>query len=161
MRCLYCGKELALLKRLTGGGEFCSDTHKHSYQEEYDRLGLSRLLQAQAKTVGAKALKNAPPQKTAAPVTAPVAVAVAVAERVEEEVVETVRTHVAVKRPATAPEPVREQENPAIESGIAEPEESEPEFTPPDIAGYLAPKMTIAFMPPNSLYVERWVDSAV
>src|SRR6202142_1216085 len=49
MRCLYCGKELALLKRLTGGGEFCSDAHKHSYQEEYNRLALSRLLQAQSK----------------------------------------------------------------------------------------------------------------
>jgi hypothetical protein len=49
MRCLYCGKQLALLKRLTGGGEFCSVAHKHSYQEEYNRLALSRLLQAQSK----------------------------------------------------------------------------------------------------------------
>ncbi len=49
MRCLYCGKQLALLKRLTGGGEFCSDAHKHSYHEEYNRLALSRLLQAQSK----------------------------------------------------------------------------------------------------------------
>src|ERR1700722_12651880 len=49
MRCLYCGKELALLKRLRGGGDFCSDAHKHSYQEEYNRLALSRLLQAQKK----------------------------------------------------------------------------------------------------------------
>src|SRR5271166_3676869 len=49
MRCLYCGKELALLKRLTGGGEFCSDTHKRSYQEEYNRLAVSRLLQAQTR----------------------------------------------------------------------------------------------------------------
>ena len=49
MRCLYCGKELALLKRLTGGGEFCSEAHKQSYQEEYNRLALSRLLQAQKK----------------------------------------------------------------------------------------------------------------
>lgn len=49
MRCLYCGKELALLKRLTGGGDFCSEAHKQSYQEEYNRLALSRLLQAQKK----------------------------------------------------------------------------------------------------------------
>src|SRR5580693_3574893 len=49
MRCLYCGKQLALLKRLTGGGESCSDAHKQSYQEEYNRLALSRLLQAQSK----------------------------------------------------------------------------------------------------------------
>jgi hypothetical protein len=48
MQCLYCGKELALLKRLTGS-EFCSDAHKRSYQEEYNRLAVSRLLQAQPK----------------------------------------------------------------------------------------------------------------
>src|ERR1700749_1653918 len=45
MRCLYCGKELALFKRLTGGGEFCSDAHRQKYQEEYNQLALSRLLQ--------------------------------------------------------------------------------------------------------------------
>src|SRR6267154_3926308 len=47
MRCLYCGKELALLKRWTGGGEFCSDAHRQRYQEEYNQLALNRLLQAQ------------------------------------------------------------------------------------------------------------------
>ncbi len=46
MRCLYCGKELALLKRWTGGGEFCSDSHRQQYQEEYNQLALNRLLQA-------------------------------------------------------------------------------------------------------------------
>jgi len=46
MRCRHCGKELALLKRLRGGGEFCSDAHRQSFQEEYNRLALSRLLQA-------------------------------------------------------------------------------------------------------------------
>jgi hypothetical protein len=46
MRCLYCGKELALLKRWTGGGEFCSDAHRLRYQEEYNQLALNRLLQA-------------------------------------------------------------------------------------------------------------------
>ena len=35
MRCLFCGKELALLKRWTGGGEFCSDAHRQRYQEEF------------------------------------------------------------------------------------------------------------------------------
>lgn len=48
MRCLYCGKSLPLLKKLTGGGEFCSDAHRNKYQEEYNKLALSRLLQAQA-----------------------------------------------------------------------------------------------------------------
>jgi hypothetical protein len=46
MRCLYCGKELALFKRLTGGAEFCSDAHRQQYQEEYNQLALTRLLQA-------------------------------------------------------------------------------------------------------------------
>ena len=54
MRCLYCGKELALLKRWTRGGQFCSDAHKKSYQEEYNRIGLSRLLQAQNKIAPVK-----------------------------------------------------------------------------------------------------------
>jgi hypothetical protein len=46
MRCLYCGKGLALLKRWTGGGEFCSEAHRQRYQEEYNQLALNRLLQA-------------------------------------------------------------------------------------------------------------------
>jgi hypothetical protein len=50
MRCRYCGKELALFKRLTGGGGFCSEAHKQSYQDEYNQLALGRLLQAQKKS---------------------------------------------------------------------------------------------------------------
>ncbi len=46
MRCLFCGKELALLHRLRGGGEFCSEAHRKEYQEQYEQLGLARLLQA-------------------------------------------------------------------------------------------------------------------
>jgi len=49
MQCLYCGKHLPLLKKLTGGGEFCSDGHKEKYHEEYNRLALTRLLQAQSR----------------------------------------------------------------------------------------------------------------
>src|SRR5689334_5187809 len=45
MRCLYCGKELPLFKRLRGG-EFCSDDHRKRYQEEYTQLALNRLLHA-------------------------------------------------------------------------------------------------------------------
>src|SRR6266404_2086960 len=59
MRCLYCGKELALLKRLTGSGEFCSESHKQSYQEEYNRLALSRLLQAQSRSEEVRAEASA------------------------------------------------------------------------------------------------------
>lgn len=49
MRCLYCGKQLALLRRLTAGREFCSEAHKQSYHDEYNKLALSRLLEAQSK----------------------------------------------------------------------------------------------------------------
>jgi len=73
MRCLYCGNELALLKRLTGGGEFCSEAHKKSYQEEYNRIALTRLLQAQARAA------RATPQAT------PSAVSVAIEEPVAEK----------------------------------------------------------------------------
>ena len=59
MRCLYCGKQLALLKRLTGG-EFCSDAHKQSYQDEYNRLALTRLLQAQSKSDESKSKATKP-----------------------------------------------------------------------------------------------------
>src|SRR5271156_1428147 len=55
MRCLYCGKELALFKRLRGG-EFCSDGHRQRYQEEYTQLALNRLLHA-----------NPPPEQESAP----------------------------------------------------------------------------------------------
>ncbi|MEQ1886258.1 MAG: hypothetical protein ABL967_14430 [Bryobacteraceae bacterium] len=43
MKCLYCGKELALLKRLSGS-EFCSDGHRKLYQQEYNQLALNRLI---------------------------------------------------------------------------------------------------------------------
>lgn len=46
MRCLFCGKELALLKRLRGGAEFCSEAHRKEYQDQYEQLALARLLQA-------------------------------------------------------------------------------------------------------------------
>src|SRR3954462_3808529 len=46
MRCLYCGKELALLKRLTSGGDFCSEAHRQSYQDQFNELALGRLEQA-------------------------------------------------------------------------------------------------------------------
>ena len=46
MQCLFCGKELALLKRLRGGGEFCSEAHRKEYQDQYEQLALARLMQA-------------------------------------------------------------------------------------------------------------------
>ena len=110
MRCLYCGKELALLKRLTGGGEFCSDAHKQSYQEEYNRLALSRLLQAQKKTEKPekieKAEKSAKSNKAQAPETLePQVVPEPV---VEAPVVQAMETQVVEAPPAAPafPEPV-------------------------------------------------------
>ena len=64
MQCRYCGKELALLKRLRGGGEFCSEAHKQSYQDEYNRLALSRLLQAQKSSQTESVSRNPGPPDT-------------------------------------------------------------------------------------------------
>ncbi|HEY4361843.1 MAG TPA: hypothetical protein VGN17_12770 [Bryobacteraceae bacterium] len=70
MRCLYCGKELALFKRLRGG-EFCSDQHRQRYQEEYTQLALNRLLQANSskdpKDSPDAESKDAPEKETKAP----------------------------------------------------------------------------------------------
>ncbi|MBL8230113.1 MAG: hypothetical protein JNL98_16615 [Bryobacterales bacterium] len=46
MRCLYCGKKLALLRKLTDS-EFCSDTHRRLYQQEQEKMALARLVDAQ------------------------------------------------------------------------------------------------------------------
>lgn len=47
MRCLHCGVERALLKKLAWSGNFCSEAHRLAYQEEFSRLALDRLLQSQ------------------------------------------------------------------------------------------------------------------
>ncbi|HBY63179.1 MAG TPA: hypothetical protein DEH78_25435 [Solibacterales bacterium] len=46
MQCLYCGKRIAILRKLTQG-EFCSDAHKRRYHQEQEQLGLARLIEAQ------------------------------------------------------------------------------------------------------------------
>jgi hypothetical protein len=82
MQCLFCGKELALLKRLRGGGEFCSEAHRKEYQEQYEQLALARLLQAKPPTESQSAARtpfNAPephresPYTREVPIPAPVA----------------------------------------------------------------------------------------
>src|SRR4029077_21272203 len=110
MRCLYCGKELALLKRLTKGGEFCSDAHKQSYQEEYNRLGLSRLLQARSRadeSKGAQKLPAAPvaPGAVAEPSAEQIALQVEEAAVEVEEVVASVE-EVVVSKVALPPQPL-------------------------------------------------------
>jgi len=132
MRCLYCGKELALLKRLTGGGEFCSETHKQSYQEEYNRLALSRLLQAQSKTGDKAAAQNAPARPAQpARVSAPVAVA--------------------------EPVPVEE---PVMVASLVEEAEVEDTFVPPE-AGFSMEMPVVSFLPEGTPYVEPWMESRV
>lgn len=49
MHCLYCDRPLALLKRLTGDGEFCSKEHRRIYQQQHSQLALARLLESQPK----------------------------------------------------------------------------------------------------------------
>src|SRR5579862_3670858 len=140
MRCLYCGKELALLKRLTGGGEFCSDAHKQSYQEEYNRLGLSRLLQARTRADESKSAQKTP--------VLPVAVIDPPAERIVAKplpeipvklVQEVVKKEVT---PQPAPPPV-----------VAAP----PEPPPPAMAGFTMemPSPLVAGEPVS--YLEPWM----
>ncbi len=71
MRCLYCGKELALLKRWTSGGEFCSDAHRQQYQEEYTQLALNRLLQAKPQPKPQAEAKAPAPEPKPAPAPEP------------------------------------------------------------------------------------------
>jgi hypothetical protein len=52
MHCLYCDRPLALLKRLTGDGEFCSKEHRKIYQKEHNELALARLLESQPNSKG-------------------------------------------------------------------------------------------------------------
>ncbi|MDP8983279.1 MAG: hypothetical protein M3O35_22110 [Acidobacteriota bacterium] len=117
MRCLYCGKELALLKRLRGNGEFCSDSHKQSYQEEYNRLALSRLLQAQSRSEEVRtevsaadaAAAEAPPVEVPEVETDELEVFPAETSVVEESPVEESVVEMAAE-PEPEPEPIEEVE---------------------------------------------------
>lgn len=57
--CRYCGKPLPFFQRFAAEEAFCSKEHRQLYQEEFNRLALSRLLQ------------QASGRASAAPVTAP------------------------------------------------------------------------------------------
>jgi hypothetical protein len=154
MRCLYCGKELALLKRLRGGGDFCSDAHKQSYQEEYNRLALSRLLQAQKK--GQQAT-NAPAQSTAPPPNASVAL--------EEPVPAGVLEDDATEETSNAPE-LEIVPEAALDSGADDlpggdtidesPVDAEPE--PAEAAGFLFESLAMAGLADATLYLEPWLE---
>ena len=140
MRCLYCGKELALLKRWTRGGQFCSEAHKKSYQEEYNRIGLNRLLQAQSKpkaaqqevSPGLNGGSKTPPRPVHE---APVAVEEAPVElveevqRVEEVAEQTVEEDAVEVLPGNAAAEVVD------EKAAEEPEE--PAWEPESMAGFI------------------------
>lgn len=66
MHCLYCDRPLALIKRLTGDGEFCSKECRKNYQLEHNQLALARLLETQPpkaapKPIVSKSKASAPP----------------------------------------------------------------------------------------------------
>jgi hypothetical protein len=108
MRCLYCGKELALLKRLTGG-EFCSETHKQRYQDEYNRIAVDRLLQAQPKAALPKKTAQAQedkPSKRATVIAEALEETVPVKAALEEEKMQVAEERVQV---VAAAEPIVEE----------------------------------------------------
>jgi hypothetical protein len=159
MRCRYCGKELALLKRLTGGGGFCSEAHKQSYQDEYNQLALSRLLQAQKKD------QTQPSGQTSG---TPVAVE-------EPAVEEPVREADAAKAPVTESAPL---EIISLGASVAEdatardarirygeqsrdaPEEAaaEPAAEPMEIANFLIDSPAMAVLPDETPHLEPWLE---
>src|SRR5579859_8098217 len=148
MRCRYCGKELALLKRLTGGGEFCSDAHKQSYQDEFNRLALSRLLQAQTKSHGESPGKKVTPA-TATPV--------AVEEPAKEETFQ--------ERRAEAPSVMEHKPlelSTLLESKVqaeAPPEApGDVQAEPVETAEFLIDNPTIATLPEEGPYLEPWLE---
>jgi hypothetical protein len=141
MRCLYCGKELALLKRLRGGGEFCSDAHKQSYQEEYNRLGLSRLLQARSRADESKGVQKPPAQPAV-----PVAVEERPVEELAPEIEEAVEQIEEVTVEAVAPAVIAVSKEPA----------------PPPMAGFAMETPSISAAPEPVSYLEPWTaDEAV
>ena len=58
MRCLYCGRELALLKRLAGNGAFCSEAHREDYRKKFDQIALGRLRPDLPVTAGSNVVVN-------------------------------------------------------------------------------------------------------
>ncbi len=159
MRCLYCGKELALLKRLRGGGDFCSDSHKQSYQEEYNRLALSRLLQAQKKGQQAN---NSPAQNTAPPPSASVALEEPAHDEARGGATEVPEDAPVVEVTLTQAEPEAESNPVAVEElsadaeGEVEPLSTGPESTEP--AGFLLESPTLIVPPEEEPYLETWME---
>src|SRR6185503_14181247 len=129
MQCLFCGKELALLKRLRGGGEFCSEAHRKEYQDQYEQLALARLLQAKPPTES--------PSSARAPLSRPGGELPSAPDPSLESsyVVEEVPAPAAV---ATVEAPVLVKQKPAPPAG---------ENTPAPLAGFLSEPVVPAVAP--------------
>src|SRR6185295_12435554 len=123
MQCLFCGKELALLKRWRGGAEFCSEAHRKEYQDQYEQLALARLIQAKPPTEPAAPLgrSNALFQDAPAPVNVPKPETRPVAEAPparRNAQLEAPRKMAMIEAPAPAPNPKpAEQTGPAPLAG--------------------------------------------
>ena len=172
MRCLYCGKELALLKRWTGGGEFCSDAHRQRYQEEYNQLALNRLLQAKPPAKPNEAPANDAKPAKSSPVLEPAPEAVAYsapytpprpgtppAEPASFKMAEAARTKPAyyeTSSPVAVRETTEDHAQPAIPEPEVEPAYAEPappeEPAPAEAAGFLVemPVPVVVDVPPMS-----------
>ncbi len=172
MGCRYCGKELALLKRLTGGGEFCSEAHKRSYQDEYNRLALSRLLQAQKVNQGEPAGKRAGTSVAPVAVEEPSPEAAVMDESAfagrSLEATTAVENALPDESPDTGAGEMPEMESAPIEIGSLEgsgaeeaavedaPVEAEPE--PTEIAEFLIDAPAMAMLPDETPYLESWLE---
>jgi hypothetical protein len=153
MRCRYCGKEAALLKRLTGGGEFCSEAHKQSYQDEYNRLALGRLLQAQKISQAESAIRKAPPAAPAAPV----AVEEPAAEspvREEHAVNGSVKESALLEISSLGGSVAEEQAAPEDLSET----DAETEAEPLETAGFLLEAPAVAVLADDTPYLEPWLE---
>jgi hypothetical protein len=161
MRCLYCGKELALLKRLRGGGDFCSDAHKQSYQEEYNRLALSRLLQAQKKGQPAN---NSPTQSAAPPPHASVDLEEPdnAADRVTSRAANVPALEVALTEARTHAMPEAAIHRVAVEKSsagaVVHAETSLGAQPAPSEAGFLFESPALAAGPELIPYLETWLE---
>src|SRR5579884_411800 len=127
MRCLYCGKPLPWHRKLAGKEEFCSDAHREKYHEEYNRLALSRLLQANPQDEKKAGRKTAAePKHAPEPVTAPEPASLSHPAPEPEERVETtpLERHIEVERP-TEPEKTRRRAPAAAAAAPAASQEPE------------------------------------
>jgi hypothetical protein len=155
MRCRYCGKEVALLKRLTGSGGFCSEAHKQSYQDEYNQLALGRLLQAQQKG------HTQPPGKAKGSTVAVEAVPAEEAGLKEQSVqmpalpleISNLEESVAGERPSRD----ALAGAPPAPDGPAE-ASPKPDAEPLGIANFLTDSPTAATVPEETTHVEPWLD---